>query len=161
MLCKRCERSVLLPSACSVSPFNPSYFASLATRRHTPSHPLCAQILNQFHSKLRSVFLYYTQLEATFTQHWPPHLTFAQVWNCLMLVRHSKVEEKSLNSVASQIHWMSQEQANKNNTTHLLISCCCSAAVYDVLQGQRDQRIKFITIFCCCCSAAVHDVLQG
>jgi len=45
---------------------------------HTPSphHP---QILGSFHGSLRAVFLFYVQLESSFTHHWPPHLTFAQV----------------------------------------------------------------------------------
>jgi len=34
--------------------------------------------LNHYHANLRAVFLFYTQLEATFVHHWPPHLTFAQ-----------------------------------------------------------------------------------
>jgi hypothetical protein len=36
------------------------------------------QILQHYHSDLRSVFLYYSQLEKTFTDYWPPSMTFAQ-----------------------------------------------------------------------------------
>lgn len=36
------------------------------------------QVLNHYHSDLRAVFLFYTQLEQSFTEHWPPSMTFPQ-----------------------------------------------------------------------------------
>ncbi|KAL6756783.1 hypothetical protein V8C86DRAFT_2641239 [Haematococcus lacustris] len=36
------------------------------------------KILQHYHVDLRSVFLFYTQLEHNFTDHWPPSLKFAQ-----------------------------------------------------------------------------------
>jgi hypothetical protein len=54
-----------------------SYLKLHSTYTHSTQ---LTQILNHYHSNLRAVFLFYAQLEATFTHHWPPHLTFAQVW---------------------------------------------------------------------------------
>lgn len=36
------------------------------------------KVLQTYHGELRSVFLYYSQLESSFTDHWPPSMTFNQ-----------------------------------------------------------------------------------
>lgn len=49
----------------------------------TQTNPLGEQyavqkVLSQYNPQLRAVFLYYAQLDDTFTQHWPPSLAFQQ-----------------------------------------------------------------------------------
>lgn len=49
-----------------------------------------AKVLQTYHADLRSTFLYYCQLESTFTNHWPPRMRQNQ-W--LIFCRDSEVTD--------------------------------------------------------------------
>jgi len=62
------------------------------------------KVLFHYHADLRSVFLYYAQLDNTFTDHWPPSLSFAQ-W--MLFCKDSQTSDIRAGArIRSNIHFL-------------------------------------------------------